>query len=185
MKKALTLILLMFIGIATVQAQKDVTTFLGIPVDGTKAAMRQKLIAKGFKVVPGEDCLKGEFNGEPVYITIQTVKNKVWRLCVWDQNNRTENQIIIRFNTLINQFENNPRYCYFEGSNTEIPENENLSYEISVKNKQYEACFFQAENEEDVTANKMVWFTIGKSLGDFHISMYYENGYNKANGQDL
>ena len=26
----------------------DVTTFLGIPVDGTKTEMKQKLIAKGF-----------------------------------------------------------------------------------------------------------------------------------------
>ena len=29
-------------------AQKDVTKFLGIPVDGTKAEMMQKLKAKGF-----------------------------------------------------------------------------------------------------------------------------------------
>lgn len=30
-------------------AQKDVTQFLGIPVDGTKTEMVQKLKAKGFK----------------------------------------------------------------------------------------------------------------------------------------
>ena len=29
-------------------AQNDVTTFLGIPVDGFKSEMRQKLIDKGF-----------------------------------------------------------------------------------------------------------------------------------------
>lgn len=31
-----------------VYAQKDVTTFLGIPIDGFKSEMRKKLIAKGY-----------------------------------------------------------------------------------------------------------------------------------------
>ena len=47
MKKILTVIaLLMLVG--TMQAQRQVTTFLGIPVDGTKAEMKRKLVAKGF-----------------------------------------------------------------------------------------------------------------------------------------
>ena len=43
-------------------AQKDVTTFLGIPVDGTKSEMMKNLISKGFEVVPEQEFLKGEFN---------------------------------------------------------------------------------------------------------------------------
>ena len=31
-----------------IYAQKDVTTFLGIPIDGFKSEMKQKLIAKGY-----------------------------------------------------------------------------------------------------------------------------------------
>ena len=42
---------------ATMQAQeeeKDVTKFLGIPVDGYKPAMIEKLKAKGFVIYPGK-----------------------------------------------------------------------------------------------------------------------------------
>ena len=32
----------------SMSAQNDVTTFLGIPVDGFKSEMKQKLVSKGF-----------------------------------------------------------------------------------------------------------------------------------------
>ena len=47
MKLLLNLTILFFITI-TANAQKDVTTFLGIPVDGTKESMTKQLEAKGF-----------------------------------------------------------------------------------------------------------------------------------------
>ena len=42
MKRILTLMIIAMMACAT-YAQKDVTKFLGIPVDGTKTAMKQKL----------------------------------------------------------------------------------------------------------------------------------------------
>ena len=59
----------------TLLAQNDVTTFLGIPVDGTKTAFIQKLKAKGFVSCPNYD-LKGRFNGRHDYIDGQTNNNK-------------------------------------------------------------------------------------------------------------
>ena len=53
-------------------AQKDVTQFLGIPVDGTKTEMVQKLKAKGFKYNSTYDWLEGEFNGREVVLLIAT-----------------------------------------------------------------------------------------------------------------
>ncbi|WP_417178871.1 hypothetical protein [Barnesiella intestinihominis] len=47
MKNLLTVVML-FVFSTALYAQKDVTKFLGIPVDGTKTAMIQKLKAKGF-----------------------------------------------------------------------------------------------------------------------------------------
>ena len=45
-----------------VQAQKkDITKFMGIPIDGTKTAMIQKLKAKGFTYNAKMDRLEGEF----------------------------------------------------------------------------------------------------------------------------
>lgn len=53
-------------------AQKDVTKFLGIPVDGTKSEMIQKLKAKGFTYNSVKDMLEGEFNGSEVQIAVVT-----------------------------------------------------------------------------------------------------------------
>ena len=56
--------------------KSDVTTFLGIPVDGTVSSMKQKLIAKGFK--QDSNMLSGQFNGQDVYLSI--VANKGYLL---------------------------------------------------------------------------------------------------------
>lgn len=62
-------------------AQKDVTRFLGIPVDGTKTEMIQKLKAKGFRPTTyDKETLEGEFNGRDVYVSVVTNNNKVWRI---------------------------------------------------------------------------------------------------------
>lgn len=60
MKKILFLLMAMLLSFS-MYAQKDVTTFLGIPIDGTKAVMRQKLISKGFTPfrIGGEEVFKG------------------------------------------------------------------------------------------------------------------------------
>lgn len=127
----------------TLFAQKDVTTFLGIPVDGTYSAMRQKLIAKGFK--PSKDSgveeLIGDFNGEPVSIIIQTNKDKVFRLIVGDVNKRDEASIKIRYNRLVSQFENNDRYLH--GPTQALSSSEDISYEMLIHNKRYQAVYFQ------------------------------------------
>lgn len=34
-------------------------------------------------------------------------------------------------------------------------------------------------------ANKQVWFMISEFQGEYYISMYYDNLYNEANGEDL
>lgn len=157
MKKLFSIVLMMFCAL-TISAQTDVTTFLGIPVDGFKADMRKKLIAKGFTPTTyNEDVLEGEFNGHDVYVHIATNNNKVWRIMVADKNGKNETDIKIRFNKLVRQFENNERYKKpFDsvveaienlGSNEEggyiIPEEEDISYEMSVNNKRYEAIFCQ------------------------------------------
>ena len=228
-------------------AQREVTKFLGIPVDGTKQSMIQKLKAKGFTYNQQTDYLYGEFNGEKVRISVQTQGNKVWRLAITDEIDRNENQIRIRFNNLVSQFENNDKYRSLKDSQT-LSDNEDIGYEISVHDKQYEAIFYQyfkdapeftdfltiqkeykeryakelkqieeylsqfseeqlenptVEMEEnskkisdwsaqsaiemftDLLYRKVVWFTIGEEYGEYYITMFYENGYNEADGSDL
>ena len=157
MKKLFSIVLMMFC-VLTISAQTDVTTFLGIPVDGFKADMRKKLIAKGFTPTTyNEDVLEGEFNGHDVYVHIVTNNNKVWRIMLTDKNNKNETDIKIRFNKLVRQFDNNERYIYpletvaeaiekIEFNKEEvyiIPDEDDISYEMLVNNKRYEAAFHQ------------------------------------------
>jgi hypothetical protein len=205
-------------------AQKDVTKFLGIPVDGTKAEMMQKLKAKGFtyKNVLGNEFLEGEFNGNQVRVYVITNNNKVCRIMICDDNEVDESAIKIRFNKLVSQFENNKRYVTM-GSYT-IPDDEIIRYKMTLENKRYEAAYYQKtdtlalqnqireelltkytkeqmENPTEELAREMqseilkigfeifrkkvVWFMISERYGKYSITMYYDNEYNRANGDDL
>ena len=147
MKKYIFAFLFVIIGL-NANAQKDVTTFLGIPVDGYKQDMKKALIAKGFtpSTVPGSDCLEGEFNGTDVNVFIVTNNNKVYRLMIGDKNVQDAANIKIRFNNLGRQFSNNARYLTYDDFT--LPEDENISYEMTVHNKIYEAIFYQKPDSE-------------------------------------
>ena len=162
----------------------EVTKFLGIPVDGFKPEMIKKLKAKGFTEDTSEGMLTGEFNGTEVYVTPVTNNNKVFRIGLIDKTSQSERDIIIRFNRLCRQFENNQNYANPIGDQT-IPDDEDISYELTVNNKRYEAIFYQ-KPEDDNIENRMVWFMIMKDLiGKYVIAMCYDNKLNQANGQDL
>lgn len=192
-------------------AQNDVTKFLGIPIDGTKSEMIQKLKQKGFTYNYSLDCLEGEFNGEQVLISVITHNRKVSHIMILDKIARTESQIKRRFNELCRQFEMSEKY-YYLGDSQEIKESEDISYNISTLNKVYKANFFQTDAntanlykhlksndgtltlvevmklEEDLKKGyyKQVWFLIDKDTnGKYRIAMYYANLKNEANGEDL
>jgi hypothetical protein len=113
-------------------------------------------------------------------------------------------------------------------SNYTISDNEDISYELSVNNKRYEAVFYQLPSKEldstalkkelydfllkkytqeqisnpteeiqenitlegisymlDKYSKKVVWFMISELYGNYYITMFYDNEYNRANGEDL
>lgn len=226
-KKIFTTFVLIIMSVALF-AQKDVTQFLGIPVDGYKPEMIMKLKDKGFTVNQhNNEILDGEFNGVKVHIIIGTNNNKVWRIAVADEisNTTTNNEanIKIRFNNLLQQFNNNKKYIALPDSTIlkqTIKENEDISYELLVNKKSYQAVFYQktaaydsitteietlkqkqslsdTETKQLVTLitnqmdelykcfNKKVWINISKRSVDYAITIFYDNEYNKANGEDL
>lgn len=229
MKKILLFFALLLTSVS-IYAQNDVTTFLGIPIDGFKPEMIKQLKAKGF--VSDEyypDILKGEFNGQDVNVYVSTNNNKVYRIMVADTNLLSEADIKNRFNILCSQFEKNERYVSL-GDQT-ISAEEDISYEMLVHNKVYEAHFYQKMSDEtqeklssevsaaiealkekytqeqldsmtqeervdlvwpivsesmfEILSMKTVWFRICEFEGEYYIAMYYDNGYNKSNGEDL
>lgn len=151
MKKLFSIVLMMFCAL-TISAQTDVTTFLGIPVDGFKADMRKKLIAKGFtpKTYKGTEYFEGEFNGRDVDVFVVTNNNKVYRIMLADRNGTDEAQIKIRFNNLCYQFEKNERY--FTPDDFSISEDEDISYEMTVHDKVYQAKYYQFPGSESIDA---------------------------------
>lgn len=131
-----------------------------------------------------------------------------------------ETDIKIRFNRLCNQFKDNGKYLPLD--DYIIPKDEDISYEMTVRNKRYEAVFYQmpeGEAMEQVEAaimkykskytpeqlesptdeiisgvfeimmnavkNKPVWFMISEMYGEYYITMFYDNEYNRAKGEDL
>ena len=153
--------------------------FLGIPIDGTKREMISELESKGFEYNSHGDYLTGEFNGDDVQIYVQTVNNKVWRIAVISTNHFNESNIKIRFNNLFEQFSNNSKYVLLEG--TTLNDNDDISYEMTVHNKRYDAYFIPV----DTSINGCVWYTIGEAYGEYLIAIFYENNDNAANGNDL
>ena len=226
MKKILLFLVLCFISIFSM-AQTDVTKLLGIPVDGSKSEMIRKLNAKGFTQSPvDKDVLTGKFNGTDVNVHIATNNDKVCRIGVWDANTMDEASIKIRFNVLCEQFKNNSKYCSLSEEDPKIKEDEDISYEMSIHNKRYDAIFYQ--RPDTTTTNykeelqyliyskytkeqienpskeilqdiyemetnyalykgtkKLVWFMICKYYGEYYIAMFYDNEYNRAQGEDL
>lgn len=134
------LLFLSLFSFLTTSAQRDVTKFLGIPVDGSKTDMIQKLKSKGFDYISKSDMLTGQFNDYNVEISIVTNNNRVSRIAVFDKYTVDEAAIKIRFNKLCKQFERNSKYVSF-GEQT-IPEDEDISYKMMVNNKRYEAVFY-------------------------------------------
>ncbi len=166
-------------------AQVTPTKFLGIPVDGTKQAMIQKLQAKGFKYNSSLDCLRGDFNGRESDIVIVTNRNKVWRVMVIDKDGCSEGQIRIRYNRLLDQFLNNAKYRALSYDTDPLPEDEDISYEMTVHAKEYQVAFLQKAPDGEFYENNTIWFTISEYLGEYRIVIYYDNINNGANGEDL
>ena len=146
--KKIIIVMLLFVSMLA-SAQKDVTKFLGIPVDGLKPAMMQKLKAKGFAYNQRLDCLTGEFNGHDVRLSVVTNNNKVWRIVIQDAIAQDEASIKIRFNKLVQQFLNNKKYMLATLSNPTLSDSEDISYEMLVNKKRYEAAFYQLPTQID------------------------------------
>ena len=183
---------------ASVFAQKEVTKFMGIPVDGSPTEMIKKLKAKGFTTDEdfmqaiklggvdwdGPEWLIGRFNGTKVRVSLHVEQNKVWRIYLADKDSRDETQIKIRFNTLVRQFEGNGKYVPYFDEQT-IADNEDISYQMTVNKKPYQATFLQKGEDGTVDEKREVWFMIGQYSDVYRIDMFYENEYNRADGSDL
>lgn len=149
MKKLVIMMIAMMVSFASFAQNKDVTKFLGIPVDGTVASVKQKLKAKGFKQSPFFDNqLEGRFNGYDSYVSIIENNGKVWRISVGDKVFTDETNIRIRFNNLCQQFLKNKKYVPTQKlEEMLISDDTDISYEMTVGKKRFQAVFFQEPSD--------------------------------------
>ena len=215
MKRFITLVATLLMSVSMFAQSKAPISFLGIPIDGTKANMINALVDEGFehiKTNSGEDVLIGDFNGRKSHIYIVTNRNKVYRIMVAYADYVSEAQIKINYNNLLSQFKKSEKYVELD-ENPSIPDDEDISYEILVHKKTYDSSFWVKPNftdeetaqiqkdvegmdEEDAlryamqkaldAMNGQVWFRISEEGYDrYEICIYYDNLLNKANGEEL
>lgn len=183
--KRFILTVILTLSLSAIGFCQNTITFKGIPVTGSIDNFCKSLEQNGYETLGLSDnpyVYFGEFNGTEVFIMPQTMSGKVWRVMIMDYNTRNKTSIISRFNELLNQFINNPKYKHYSGD--AISYDENIRHEILINDKQYSATFCLTDN----TINGLVWFKIYQSSDDLNaygILMFYENWDNKANGSDL
>lgn len=178
MKKIVSLLMTVIIALCA-NAQKDVTKFLGIPVDGSKSEMIKALKKKGFKSIAENNKMKGKFNGTDVLLEICENKNKVCRIIVYSATAYNDiADVRTRFNNLCHQFLSKDTYLYGsadyvfpEYDDIAIPQNEDIRYEMQVNGKQYAAAFYQLPAPrdsllKDIEPLKNVSVTITNKEGD-------------------
>lgn len=130
--------------------------FLGIPIDGTKAQFVAQLKNKGFIYNSRTEGYKGQFNGRDVDVFVHTNHNLVDRVYVaFPYTN--EESIRVEFNRLLSQFRNNDKYMDLS-MNEDIPNDEDISYEIAVNNKRYQAsfCYFDPNMDADTRGYALI-----------------------------
>ena len=134
------------------QDDSDVLKFLGIPVDGSKEQMIERLKEKGFSGNWWEEYLEGIFNGEKVRVYIGTNHGIVDRIKVIYPS--TDDRVTkVKYNTLLSRFGRNSKYTELR-ENREISENERISFEITVQGRIYDAMYYVLQSDIDAASWK-------------------------------
>lgn len=150
MKKTILIALLTLFSVVCFAQDGGPLKFLGIPIDGTEAQFIAKLKAKGFIYNNATEGYKGQFNGKKVDVFIHTNHALVDRVYVaFPYTN--ESGIRMEFNRLLGQFNDTGKYMDLS-MNKEIPEDDDISYEITVNDKRYQASFSYFDPDRDPQA---------------------------------
>lgn len=168
MKNIFLLWLTLFIGTA-LNAQPSITSFLGIPVDGSKPDMISSLVSKGFAYDSIHDQLIGQYCGSDVYVMPVTNNGRVYRIYVQDRAICRAADIKARFNGLCRKFGQDSDYSA-DNQSTEIAPSVDIASQIKYHDKVFRASYYQHGDKSNP-----VWFMITERYGRYYISMYFDN----------
>lgn len=185
-------------------AQQPCISFMGIPVDGEPKEVVDKLIDKGFTYVDhvkdSHYILSGYFNGNKSNIYVKYYNNTVYRIMASELYNKSEASIKIHFNNLITKFNNIQKYTP-DKRNSYISYTDDISYNMSVKDKLYDAIYYynfsdwlaeydkfiKTADNEQINAILQNIFDTSKNIDfkDVDIKAIYNNFINTKNNVDL
>lgn len=176
MKKVLiAMAMLLVSGIAMSQ---DVTTFMGIPIDGTKDEMIKKLEEKGF--TKDAEFLRGKFYGEDVLLSIGEDNDLVSTIyIIFNDSSMDEAKTL--YNSLVADFSKNKKYIPDGGDGIIIDKTE-LRHILVSEDRTVVSYFLQKGHDGDKKKdieNKTVTVALSHSSGlNYSVGIAYCNEYN-------
>lgn len=194
--------LLMFLTLS-LKAQDNVMKFMGIPIDGPKSEMIDKLQKKGFAPkqieidlenaenevirlggdIPegkvrerdGEYFMIGNFDGKRCTIVLFSYKSKVYKICVFlDNSYRKKTDAFYVFNYYAEKLQEK----YYDDDNYYKPLD--YSYELDF-DADYNNMFFDKHNNGGI----ILHITYPIVNMEYHVFLEYINVMNMPNGEDL
>lgn len=101
-------IFILLFSLVSILINAETITFMGIPISGSRDVFEQKLLNKGFTGPGWGGRYEGNFNGHYVYVSVWSENNKVYRVDVSYEVDKSN--YINEYNTLLRQFSNNKKY---------------------------------------------------------------------------
>lgn len=180
MKRTLSIIITLMLTL-TLSAQDNITTFMGIPVDGTREVMTAKLLKNGV-VKKDNNLIVKDIEGGTYFIQLKTHKGKVYRVSMVETKGTDDvNRIIGRFDSLVEEYrENTALYCEFEYNHPVIADSIDTK-EQYIKQGCFFAEFFQKADPQ--LYSKRIGIQITDRYGDYRIERLYDNVYNMPEGK--
>lgn len=132
-------------------AQREVTEFMDIPVDGPIHEMKANLLKKGF--VPaetlGNNIMTGEFNGRNVMLSIEGHKGQTYSVNVMIHVSGVENAKVLA-NLFYMQLSQSCKYLSAKGiKDSFIADDEGGDRNIFLNDKAYYETFYQVFTDSD------------------------------------
>ena len=165
----------------TMQAQKDITTFKGVPVDGNRQAVVVKLKANGCKSGKKNNLITDFADGR-YNVKVLSGGKGVYQVRLTDME-VTENldSIINRYNSLVDWFRNNPYYTEYEYNRYIYRGNDDTHIKYINENWYYAEFFQKAKDGHEELYSKPVSFYLTGKDGDYRIVICFENRNNMPN----
>lgn len=209
MKHIITILLtFLAISLSAQEQEKEVTQFMGIPVDGTKPEMISKLEEKGFtpeqieidlenaenrfikaggkinggknKEKDGDYFMKGYFDGHRSKVVISSYHNKVYCIFVIIDEDFKELNAKIQYNLYVEQLSKKYKLLFNSAENII---NEDLTEPFDSQN--IEAKFLTAYDEYDKPHGMISLEMSHPKYKEFYLALRYYNMDNMPNGKDL